>query len=84
MNRSSLLAGCLLATTASAGAAPEKAAVFDFQFSNLSPVPSDAADAARLKRTRAELRDVLFTPTLSPHNKRERRAIPVEKSGGGV
>ncbi|WP_457106389.1 DUF3280 domain-containing protein [Methylobacterium sp. P5_C11] len=42
-----------------AAAAPPKAAVFDFQFSNLSPVPTDAADTARLKRVSAELRDLL-------------------------
>ena len=59
MIRSPLLAGCLLLTTGLAHAAPEKAAVFDFQFSNLSPVPADAADAARLKRVSAELRDLL-------------------------
>ncbi|KAF7791470.1 hypothetical protein EIP86_002486 [Pleurotus ostreatoroseus] len=31
-----------------------------------------------------ELREVLFTPSASASNKKERRAIPVEKSGGGV
>ncbi|MGU3666955.1 DUF3280 domain-containing protein [Methylobacterium sp. A49B] len=59
MNRSTLRAGCLLMLASAARAAPEKAAVFDFQFSNLSPVPSDAADTARLKRVSAELRDLL-------------------------
>lgn len=47
-----------------AGAAPEKAAVFDFQFSNLSPVPGDAADRARLRRTSDQLRDLLQTKGL--------------------
>ena len=50
---------CLLLTAGPAAAAPLKAAVFDFQFSNLSPVPTDAADAARLKRVSAELRALL-------------------------
>ncbi|WP_345821589.1 DUF3280 domain-containing protein [Methylobacterium fujisawaense] len=50
---------CLLLTAGPAAGAPLKAAVFDFQFSNLSPVPSDAADAARLKRVSAELRALL-------------------------
>ncbi|MGH1572478.1 DUF3280 domain-containing protein [Methylobacterium sp. P31] len=45
-------------------AAPQKAAVFDFQFSDLSPVPSDPADKARLKRVSAELRDLLQTKGL--------------------
>jgi hypothetical protein len=40
-------------------AAPEKAAVFDFQFSNLSPVPADEANRARLDRTSAQLRNLL-------------------------
>lgn len=59
MIRSATLAAVLLAAGGPASAAPEKAAVFDFQFSNLSPVPSDAADTARLKRVSAELRDLL-------------------------
>jgi hypothetical protein len=49
----------LLVPAGSAAAAPPKAAVFDFQFSNLSPVPGDAADTARLKRVSAELRELL-------------------------
>ncbi|MDP4022227.1 DUF3280 domain-containing protein [Methylobacterium sp. NEAU 140] len=40
-------------------AASKKAAVFDLQYSNLSPVPTDAAEHERLKRTSAELRDLL-------------------------
>lgn len=42
-----------------AHAAPQKAAVFDFQFANLSPVAPDAAEQDRLKRISAELRDLL-------------------------
>jgi hypothetical protein len=59
MIRSAAIAIALLAASDPVGAAPEKAAVFDFQFSNLSPVPSDTADAQRLKRVSAELRDLL-------------------------
>ena len=59
MIRSTLLAGCLLVVATTTHAAPEKAAVFDFQFSNLSPVPSDTANVERLKRVSAALRDLL-------------------------
>lgn len=52
-----LVAGVTL--TAPARAEPEKLAVFDFQFSNLSPVPADEAEQARLKRISEELRTLL-------------------------
>ncbi|MGU3417214.1 DUF3280 domain-containing protein [Methylobacterium sp. D54C] len=58
MNRLLALATVLLAA-GPAAAAPPRAAVSDFHFSNLSPVPGDAADTARLKRVSAELRDLL-------------------------
>ncbi|GJE61876.1 DUF3280 domain-containing protein [Methylobacterium trifolii] len=55
-----ILAAAILGLSAGAvQAAPEKAAVFDFQFSNLSPVPPDAQEQERLKRISAELRDLL-------------------------
>ena len=48
-----------LALCAPAEAEPEKAAVFDFQFSNLSPVPPDDTEKARLIRISEELRTLL-------------------------
>jgi hypothetical protein len=63
MIRSASLIAIFLVAGGSALAAPEKAAVFDFQFSNLSPVPSDRADTARLNRVSA-LRDLLQTKGL--------------------
>ncbi|AYO82966.1 DUF3280 domain-containing protein [Methylobacterium brachiatum] len=59
MFRTAFCAAALLLAAGPAFAAPEKAAVFDFQFSNLSPVPGDEADRARLDRTSAQLRDLL-------------------------
>jgi hypothetical protein len=64
MIRSASLIAIFLVAGGSALAAPEKAAVFDFQFSNLSPVPSDRADTARLNRVSAQLRDLLQTKGL--------------------
>ncbi|MFK5598989.1 DUF3280 domain-containing protein [Methylobacterium sp. HMF5984] len=51
-------AGLALAATG-ARAAPAKAAVFDIQFANLSPVAPDAAEMGRLKRISTEFRDFL-------------------------
>ena len=64
MIRSASLIALFLVAGGSALTAPEKAAVFDFQFSNLSPVPSDRADTARLKRVSAHLRALLQTKGL--------------------
>lgn len=50
MIRFTAIGAVLLASAMPAVDRPPKAAVFDFQFSNLSPVPTDAADIARLKR----------------------------------
>ncbi|MHB2206722.1 DUF2380 domain-containing protein [Methylobacterium sp. CM6257] len=58
MIRFAALAAFLIAGD-SALVIPQKTAEFDLQFSNLSPVPSDLADEARLKRVSAELRDLL-------------------------
>ena len=60
MARSTLVLACvLLAVGHAAQAGPEKAAVFDFQFANLSPLAPDAAERERLKRISTELRDLL-------------------------
>ena len=54
------IAGAVLTLAAGmAQAAPPKAAVFDFQFANLSPIAPDAAEQERLKRVSVELRDLL-------------------------
>ncbi|MCJ2005658.1 DUF3280 domain-containing protein [Methylobacterium sp. J-092] len=52
------VAGLALAATG-ARAAPAKAAMFDVQFANLSPVAPDAAETGRLKRIGTEFRDLL-------------------------
>ena len=58
MSRTAFRATALLLAAGSAVAAPEKAAVFAFPFSNRSPVPGDEADRARLDRTSAQLHDL--------------------------
>lgn len=65
MIRFAALAAFLIAGD-SALVIPQKTAEFDLQFSNLSPVPSDLADEARLKRVSAELRDLLQIKGLFP------------------
>lgn len=59
MVRLAVTAALLLAASVPALAAPPKAAVFDFQYSNLSPVPTDSADIARLQRVSDEFRALL-------------------------
>lgn len=59
MFRIAALTAALLAASMPALAAPPKAAVFDFQYSNLSPVPTDTADTARLQRVSDQFRALL-------------------------
>ena len=64
MVRIAAVAAILLAAGMPASAAPEKAAVFDFEFSNLSPVPDDQANQARLRRVSDAFRTLLETKGL--------------------
>lgn len=47
MIRSTPVVGCLLNVAGTVHAAPEKVAVFDLQFSNLSPMPIDTGHVER-------------------------------------
>ena len=47
MIRSTPVVGCLLNVAGTVHAAPEKVAVLDLQFSNLSPVPTDTGHVER-------------------------------------